>query len=309
MKFAVVGVGGVGGYFGGRLAADGNEVVFLARGAHREAMQREGLRVLSPKGDLHIAAPELFESAEQTGFCDLVLLCVKLWDVAEAAETIRPLLSQDSAVVPLQNGVEVEDQLTDLLGARHVVGGVAYIAAAIEAPGVIRHTGTMARLAFGERDGMPSWRMDALHAACGAAGIEAELSPDIERRIWEKFVMLAPLAGATCYDRCTVGEVIADPARRARFEAMVREAAAVGRAKGVALEPDLEARTLAAAARMPADMKTSMLHDLAAGHRLELPWLGGAVVRLGHELGVDTPANAAVVEALGPYAMGRRSSA
>ncbi|RMD62101.1 MAG: 2-dehydropantoate 2-reductase [Alphaproteobacteria bacterium] len=305
MKFAVVGVGGVGGYFGARLAADGNDVAFIARGAHRDALRRDGLRVLSAGGDLHIADPFVPDDAGAAGLCDFVLLCVKLWDVAAAIEQIRPLIAHDTAVVPFQNGVVVTDTLSAALGPRHVMGGVAQISAVIERPGVIRHTGTMARLVFGERDGAQTWRQECLLSACIGAGIDAAVSPHIDVDIWEKFVFLAPLAGATAYYRAPVGAILADPERRARLEAMVHETAAVGRAKGIALSADVEARTMAFIAGLPADMKSSMLNDLEGGRRLELQWLNGEVVRLGRDLGVATPENAAVTVALRPYAAGR----
>ena len=307
MKFAVMGTGGVGGYFGARLAADGNDVGFIARGAHREAMRRDGLRVLSPLGDIHIAQPLVPDDPADLGLCDFVLFCVKLWDAETAAEAIRPLLSHDTAVIPLQNGVSVTDTLTRVIGAKHVLGGVAQIAAAIERPGVIRHSGTFARIIFGERDGSSTWRQECMVSACVGAGIEVRASASIDVDIWKKFALLAPLAGATCHDRCPIGGVMGDPERRARHAAMVRETCAVGRARGIALDADLEDKTIAASAALPGDMKTSMLTDLENGRRLELDWLNGEVVRMGRELGVETPVNAAVTEALKPYAMGTPS--
>ena len=305
MKYAIMGAGAVGAYFGARLAAGGDEIVFIARGPHKEAMQRDGLCVFSPLGDVHIGAPDVMDDPDDVGLCDIILFCVKLWDVAAAAETIKPLLARNCAVVPLQNGVTVEDQLSDILGAEHVMGGVCKLSVSIEAPGVIRHHGDFAWMAFGERDGSKSWRQDCLHAACEGAGINAEASAAIDVHIWEKFVFLASFAGTTSFYRANAGQIVADPAKRARFEAMVRETAAVGRAKGVALPDDLEARTLAFVADSPPGITASMAKDLEAGRRLELDWLNGEVARLGQELGVDTPENAAVFEALKPYAMGK----
>ncbi len=304
MRFVIVGAGGVGGYFGARLAAAGNEVAFVARGAHREAMSRRGLTVRSALGDLHIAEPAVFADPAEAGACDFVLLCVKMQDLAGLAEGLRPLLAQATAVVSLQNGVEAEDMLCDRLGARFVMGGVAYIFAHIAEPGVVQHVGETARLAFGELKGAKTARQEALFAACTAAGIDAESTDRIDDRIWRKFVMLAPLAGATCLGRCPVGGVRDDPKLAAKLAAMVGEAAALGRARGVALAEDLEARTLETIGRLEAGMKTSMLNDLEAGKPLELDWLNGAVVRLGAEAGLKTPANAEVVEALRPFAGG-----
>lgn len=300
-----MGAGAVGGYFGARLAAGGDEVTFIARGAQKEAMERDGLRILSPLGDLHIETPEVVADPVDAGFFDIILFCVKLWDVAAAAETIRPLLSRDSAVIPLQNGVTVEDQLAELLGPQHILGGVTAIGAIIEKPGVIRHYGNFARLIFGERDGAQSWRQECLLSACIGAGIEARVSDDIEVDIWEKFVALAPLAGATSFYRAPLGEILHEPARRVRFEALVHEVVAVGRAKGVALDETAAARAIAFAESMPPALKASMANDLDAGRRLELDWLNGEVVRLGQALGVETPENAAVTEALTPFAMGK----
>ncbi len=305
MKFAVMGAGGVGGYFGARLAAAGHPVVFIARGAHMAAMRAQGLSVYSPLGDLHIEAPQVTNDPAEAGPCDIVLFCVKLWDVAAAAEAIRPLVSGDGCAVPFQNGVSAVDTLAQRLGRARVMGGVAQISAGIEAPGVIRHYGDFARLVFGELDGAASRRQEALLAACRGAGIEARASEAIEIDIWQKFVFLAPMAGATAFYRAPIGEILGESERRARFEAMVRETAAVGRAKGIALAEETEARLLAFAEGLPPDMKASMCHDLERGNRLELDWLNGEVVRLGRALGVATPENAAVTEALQPYAMGR----
>jgi 2-dehydropantoate 2-reductase len=304
MKFLIVGAGGVGGYFGGRLAADGNEVTFVARGAHRAAMEQNGLKVLSPLGDLHIKRPRIFDDPLTAGLFDIVLFCVKLWDTEDAAEQIKPLLAHDTAVISLQNGVTAEETLARVLGPQHVLGGIAQISATIAEPGVIRHTGNFARLVFGELDGLPSWRQECLLSACIGAGIEAAVSPEITAEIWRKFVFLAPLAGAACFYRCNAGELLGVPERRRMLEALTAEAIAVGEAKGVALEPEIEVEVLKKLESFPAEMKPSMLHDLEVGRRLELDWLNGTVARLGRELGVETPVNAEVTEALRPYAMG-----
>ena len=312
MRFVIVGTGGVGGYFGARLAAAGNDVAFIARGGHREAMARRGLTVRSALGDLHIAEPAVFADPAAAGPCDYVLLCVKMQDLAPLAESLRPLIAQDTvhhtahqtAVVPFQNGVEAEGMLCEALGLRFVMGGAAYIFAHIAEPGVIQHVGEIARLAFGELDGQKTARQEALLSACTAAGIGADATDRIDDRIWRKFALLAPLAGATCLGRCPVGGVRDDPGLSAKLEAMVGEAVALGRARGVTLPQDLEARTLKAIGQLDAGMKTSMLTDLEAGKALELEWLNGAIVRLGADAGLGTPANAEVVEALRPFAGG-----
>ena len=310
MKIAIIGAGGVGGYFGARLAAAGHEVAFIARGAHKDAMKANGLTVHSPLGEIHLPAPDVVDDPAAVGPREAVLFCVKLWDVPGAAEMVRPMLASGGCVVPIQNGVSVTDTLSGLLGAGRVLGATTQISVSIEAPGVIRHHGDFARLIFGEPGvgGAPggggSARVERLAAACQAAGIEARVSPDIEAEIWEKFIFLAPMAGATAFYRAPIGAIRDHPERWTRLEAMVRETAAVGRAKGVALAVDAEQGPLDFLRKLPPAMKSSMLLDLERGRRLELAWLNGEVVRLGVELGVPTPETAAVFEALEPFASG-----
>jgi 2-dehydropantoate 2-reductase len=309
MKIAILGAGGVGGYFGARLAEAGHEVAFVARGAHKEAMKARGLTVHSPLGDIHLPAPDVVDDPAAVGPREVVLFCVKLWDVPGAAEILRPMLSAGSCVVPIQNGVSVTGTLSNLLGAEPVLGAVTQISASIEAPGVIRHHGDFARLIFGELGGGSSARLEGLAATCKAAGIEGRVSSDIEAEIWQKFIFLAPMAGATAFYRAPIGEIRDDPERWTRLEAMVRETAAVGRAKGVALADDATESSLGFLRNLPPAMKSSMQLDLERGRRLELEWLNGEVVRLGQELGVPTPENAAVFEALKPYALGEGNEA
>lgn len=304
MRIAVIGAGGVGGYFGARLAAAGHDVVFGARGAHRQAMVESGLTIRSAKGDLHIDQPGLLDDPPDAGPWDAIFLCVKLWDLEDAARLIQPMVSRTTCVVPFQNGVESEQAVASVVGAERVLGGVAHIATTIAEPGVIQHTGTMAKLTYGELDGTASGRLSALHEAVTGAGIDGEASGEIERLIWRKFIMLAPFAGATCLYRRSIGAVLADPDSRTSVEALVAETTAVGRAEGIALDDGQEARTLDQAAGLPVEMKTSMLHDLEAGRRLELPWLNGAVVRLGRTHGIPTPENERVATTLEPFALG-----
>ncbi len=307
MKFLIVGSGGVGGYFGARLAADGNDVSFVARGAHGEAMADKGLKVVSELGNLHIESPQIHRDPQTTGLCDFILVCVKLWDTEAAAELVKPLLAHDTAVISLQNGVSADATLAEALGPQHVLGGVARISAHIAEPGVIQHVGALARIQFGELDGQSTWRQECMEAACTGAGIDVQVRSDIQVELWKKFALLAPVAGAACYFRCPTGALLADPERRGMLEALLAETEAVARAKGIALPDDMTARAFKGYAVFPSGMKPSMLHDLEAGRRLELAWLNGEVLRLGQELGVDTPASAQVVEALAPDAMGGNS--
>jgi 2-dehydropantoate 2-reductase len=304
LKIVVVGAGGVGGYFGGRLAAAGADVSFIARGEHLAALRRNGLRIESALGNALIRPLQVSDDPTRLGHADMVWIAVKLWGTEEAARAIAPLMGPDTAVISFQNGVEAEDLLARLYGPERVMGGVAHIAAVIEQPGIIRHNGTLQKLAFGELDGTRSARAEALLENCRRAGIDASIPPDISRAIWEKFVFLVGLSGMTALTRQPIGTVRGDPDSRAMLLEVMREAAAVARGKGVALAADAAEQQLAFTDGLPAAMISSMLGDLRRGNRLELPWLAGAVVRLGRELGVPTPMNAAVYAALKPYAGG-----
>ena len=304
MRIAVMGAGGVGGYFGARLAAAGHDVAFVARGRHLAAMRERGLTVRSANGDVHVARPKVTEAPATLGSADAVLLAVKLWDTETAAAAVRPLVAHGGVIVPFQNGVESIERIGAIVGGEHVMGGVAYIAATIGEPGVIVHTGTMARLRFGPVLPVQQRAAEALLAACTGAGIEAELSADIRRALWEKFVFLAAFSGLTSVARQPMGAVRGDADLRAALEAAMQEAWAVGRAKGIALTDDFVAQQMKFADSLPAEMKSSMLNDLAAGNRLEAPWLSGAVARMAAGLGVPAPVSATLYAALKPYCAG-----
>jgi 2-dehydropantoate 2-reductase len=234
-----------------------------------------------------------------------VLFCVKLWDVESAGAAIRPLVGLDTAVIPLQNGIDASERLIPILGKEPVMGGVAQISATIAEPGVIRQTGTFMRLVFGELDGRPSQRGAAFQARCEAAKFEAVNSNSVLVALWEKFVLLATNSSVVALTRLPFGKLRDDPEVFALFEKGVAEVAAVGRARGVALAPELEAKSLQATRNFPAEMLPSMAVDLMRGNRLELPWLAGKVVALGRELGVPTPTFEVMYAALKPYANGR----
>jgi 2-dehydropantoate 2-reductase len=305
VKLAVFGAGGVGGYFGARLADAGHEVHFIARGAHARAMKEKGLTVRAAVGEVHVPAPLVTEDPASIGPVDYVLFCVKLWDTESAAAACRALVGPETAVISLQNGVDAEAALSAALGSAHVMGGICQISAAIAEPGVIQQTGDFARLVVGELDGRQSERLLRLKQAFDLPGVEFKASSEIEVEIWRKFVFLAPLAGATAYYREPIGPIRENAEKRARFEALVREAVAVGRAQGVALAADTEAQTLGFFDSLPAAMKASMLVDLERGNRLELPWLTGAVVKQGERLGVETPISRDVFAALSSFAEGQ----
>ena len=289
MKIVVMGTGGVGGYFGARLAAGGADVTFIARGEHLKTMQRDGLKILSANGDLTLKPVKATDDPASIGHADLVMIAVKLWSTEVAAHSIAPLMSPNSTVVSWQNGVVAEDILIEQYGKERVLGGVSNIAALIEAPGVIRHNGTMARLIFAELDGKSSKRIDDLAALCKQASIDHVVSDDITRAIWQKFIFLASFSGITCSTRTAIGPIRSDSETRAMFKAALEEVIAIGRAKGVSLPADQAEQSLAWADNLPATMVASMLGDLNRGNRLELPWLSGNVVKLGEELGIATP--------------------
>lgn len=305
MRITVMGSGGVGGYFGARLAQSGCDVTFVARGAHLAAMREHGLRVQSPLGDIHLAQPRVTEHAAQAGSADLVLFGVKLWDTLAAARAIKPLLGPESAVVSFQNSVVKDDLLRQELGDAAVAGGACYISATIAEPGLISHIGTMAKLAFGEFDGSASPRLTRFGQACTAAGIAHELSPQIRQLEWEKFVFLVGLSAITAAARLPIGAIRSNPRSRALLQDLMEEVAAVARAEGIALAPDFVARRVAFADSLPAAMRASMAHDLERGQRLELPWLSGDVVARGQRLGVATPCNRVIVDLLSPFSEGR----
>ena len=305
MRIAVIGAGGVGGAFGAALAKGGSDVTFLARGAHLTAMRERGLKVLGPRGDIHLQPAKATDDPASIGAVDVVLFCVKLWDVESAGAAIRPLVGATTAVIPLQNGIDASERLIPILGKEAVMGGVAQISATIAEPGVIRQTGVFMRLVFGEFDGRPSARGAAFHAACQAAGFDAVNTDDIVVALWEKFVLLATNSSVASLTRLPFGKLRDDPEVFALSEKGFAEAAAVGRARGVKLAPDLEERMAKTMRGFPPEMMPSMAVDLLRGNRLELPWLAGKVVALGRELNVPTPTFDVMYAALKPYANGK----
>src|SRR5438874_3658119 len=303
MRIAVLGAGGVGGYFGGRLAASGSVVVFVARGAHLEALRARGLRLESPKGDLHVHRVAATDDPGTIGPVGAVLFAVKLYDVESAAAMLPPLIGPDTIVVPLQNGVDAVGMLTQAIGRQHVGGGVAYVAAVVTEPGVIRHT-AMDHLIFGELDGARSPRLERLLSACEAAGFQATLSDHIEVDIWSKFVRLCVFSGMTAVTRSPIGALRDDPDLWAMFQAAILEGMRVARARGIALPASVFDEIGAMAQSLPAPAKSSMLEDLERGRPLELPWLSGALVRIGAELDVETPIHRFIATVLKPHVNG-----
>ena len=304
MKIAAMGAGGVGGYFGARLQQAGHEVSFFARGRHLQALREHGLTVESAHGNAQLEV-RVYEDPGQAGVADVVLFAVKLWDTEAAAAQLRPVVGKSTIVIPFQNGVESIERLRKFFPEEAVLGGSAYIATRVKAPGVIEHTGQMARVQFGPV--VPSQRAaaDRFLAACREAKIQAEIPDDIVRANWEKFVFLVGLSSATAVSRCALGMVRSDPDLRWLFEQAMRETWRLGRARGVRLADDFVDQRMAFADTLHADMKASLLHDLENGGRLEAPWLCGAVARMSAESGLEAPVNRSVYAALKPFADGQ----
>jgi 2-dehydropantoate 2-reductase len=307
MKIAMMGSGGVGGFFGGRLAHAGYDVSFIARGAHLAAMRESGLTIENePQGDIRVPKVRVTDEPATLGGVDIVILSVKLWDTESAARQIRPLVGPKTGVLSLQNGVIKDEIMRREFGKAAIMGGVCYVATHVKRPGVIHQTGTMQRAIVGEYDGHKSERTAFLHEALVRAGVNAELSGDVHKAIWEKYVFLVGLSATTTSMRMPIGPIREDPKTRAFLLEVMREAVAVGRAQGVALPEDYAESRLAYADGLPADMTSSMHHDLERGNRLELEWLSGGVVQLGRAAGVPTPANGAVCDILALHAPGRK---
>ncbi len=303
MRIAIVGSGGVGGYFGGRLAAAGADVTFLARGEHLDAMRARGLRIDSPKGNVHLPRVKAESDPAAVGAADVVFFAVKLYDSTDALAMLPPLVGPGTVVIGFQNGVETVAMLTAAVGAAHTAGGVSYVSAVIAEPGVIRHT-AMDHLIFGMPDGSRSPRLDALLEACRPAGFQATLSTDIAVDIWTKFVRLSVFSGMTAVTRSPIGVIVHDPELLDMLKAAVRETLAVAHAKGVAVSGTIDEDVAAAYTALPPQAKASMLEDLERGRRIELPWLSGAVARIGREVGVPTPIHTFINAVLKPYVNG-----
>jgi len=309
MRIVCMGSGGVGGFYGGMLAAQGGcEVAFVARGAHLAAMRANGLTIERDGGraPIHLPRVEAAEDPAALGRADLVLMGVKLWDTEAAAEAIRPLVGPGTAVLSLQNGVTKDEVLAQAFGREALMGGVAYVGTHIARPGVIAQTGPMQRLLFGEHAGGRSARAEALLDAALRAGLEAEMHDDIRRVIWEKFVFLVGLSGTTAATRRPIGPIRDNPLTSAFLHDVMREVVAVGRAEGVGLAADAAEQAMARARSVSPAMTSSLHHDLEQGNRLEVPWLAGAVVEIGARHGIPTPCNRAIRDILAVHAMGRQ---
>jgi len=305
MRIAIVGAGGVGGYFGAKLARAGEAVVVLARGAHLDAIRRDGLRVRSAVDGEFTAKVEAVDSFVGQPPVDMALFCVKSFDTRGAAEALRPVLGPDTGVVSLQNGVDNEEIIDEVLGGGRALGGAAFVFSTIASPGVIAHT-LLGRIVFGELDGRVSGRATRLRDALARASVPVELSTDVRRVLWEKYLLISAQAGTTAVARVPIG-VIRDTAETWRmYRRIVEELAALARAAGVALADDVVDTIMKGATALAPTAFSSLHHDLMSGRRLELEALHGHAVRLGERLGVPMPTVFAVYAALKPHAAGSR---
>jgi 2-dehydropantoate 2-reductase len=307
MRVAVMGSGGVGGFFGALLARGGADVTFVARGAHQEAMKKNGLTIEGGPDPFCLPRVSVTGNPDEIGTVDVVMICVKLWDTELALKQIRPLVGRDTMIVSLQNGVLKDVYLKATYDERHVVGGVGYVATRIARPGVIARTGPLQRLLIGEFNGGRSARINSFHSICLAGGINAEVSSDIQREIWEKFVFLVGLSATTSTIGMPIGPIRENPKTRIFLRDIMREVVAVGRARGVSLPEDYADRALDLVDEVSPDMTSSMHHDLERGSPLEIRWLSGGVVELSREKGIDAPLNRAVSDILELRAAGTKN--
>lgn len=308
MRVVIIGAGGVGGYFGARLAHAGTDVSFLARGRHLEAIRADGLTVHSIRGDVAVQVPAT-DDAAVLGPADYVLVTVKSYDTAQVAALLPHLMADGASVVSLQNGVDNEEKLAEAVGADRVVGGAAYIFATITRPGVVEHTGGPASVVLGEWRGGSSPRVQALVEALQAAGVTADATDDVRAVLWSKFAFICAQAGTTAATRLPIGEIRSCPASRKLFRDIAADVCAVAAAEDVALPDDLPDRHVAFADGLEPASYSSLHHDLVNGRRMELDALLGEVVRRGRRLGVAVPASEAVLGVLEPWAVRNDSEA
>ncbi|MGD8883322.1 MAG: 2-dehydropantoate 2-reductase [Desulfobacterales bacterium] len=308
MRIAVMGTGGTGGYFGGLLARAGEEVTFIARGAHLEAIRKSGLAIKSVlAGDFNIPA-KVTDKPQDMGPVDLVLFCVKAYDNAAATDQIRPLIGPETVVLSVQNGIDNEQQIGALIGPEHVVGCVSYVSSTIESPGVIAQTGGPGKIVLGEMQGGTSVRTEALQSTLQNSGIAAELHSDIQVALWQKFLGICGVNGVTALTRLPMGEILACEETRKLMRGTMQEVETVARASGAKLPEGCVDQSMDFFSSVESSVRGSMYYDLAAGRRLELEVLNGKVVRLGNEHGIPTPINFAIYAALKPFLHGKPSS-
>jgi 2-dehydropantoate 2-reductase len=307
MKIAVMGTGGIGGYYGGLLARAGHNVTFIARGAHLQAIRTSGLQVKSVYGDFTIAPAQATDSPAEVGPVELVLVCVKTTDTDQAAQAIKPMVGPDTAVMSLQNGIDAAERIGAVVGIAHVLGGATWVSSAIEAPGVIRQVSQFRRIVLGELDGRVTPRAQAILETLASSGATVELADNILKVLWTKFVFISGISGVGSLVRLEIGDYRAVPETRALMAALMRDVEAVGRASGVALDADVVQQALVFIDNAAPSIKPSMQRDVETGRPSELDSMIGVIVRKGRQLGVPTPAADMVYAALLPGELQRRT--
>jgi 2-dehydropantoate 2-reductase len=300
MRIVIFGTGGVGGYFGGRLALGGEDVTFIARGEHLQALLKGGLRVDSIKGDFSLHPIKATADTTQVGHADAVLVCVKTWQVPEVAKAILPMVGDETIVVPLENGVDAPAQLAEVLGTQHVLGGMCRIASQIVFPGHIQHSGIEPYIAFGELDGHPSLRTKSLCQAFEHAGVWAEIPPNIQVAMWQKFLFIAAVSGVGAVARVPIGILRPLEGTRQMLEAALQESFNVAMAYGINLPADIVDKTMAYIDTLPPATIASMQRDIMEGRPSELEAQNGAIVHMGQMHNIPTPVHAFIYHSLLP---------
>lgn len=304
MKIAIMGSGGVGGYFGAKMALAGNDVTFIARGAHLDAIRKNGLLVKTDDGEMLVKPVNATDDPSTIGPVDVVLFATKLYDTIEAAGQLKPVMGPGTFVVTIQNGISGADLIGSVLGRDNVLAGSTYIVSHLEGPGVIHHMGKYQRIVFGELDGRMSNRGRSFETLCQESGIDVEFSDKVQTTMWEKFIPLTVMSGMTSVTRSPIGPILADPALAAMVDAAVSEAVNVARAKGISLNENTAERVQKTVRLAPYDTKASMLVDLERGKKMELPWLSATIASMGEELGVPTPTHKFIATVLKLHAAG-----
>lgn len=302
MRIAIMGAGGIGGYFGARLARAGEDVTFICRGEHLRVLRQQGLRLESPFGDIHLETVRASDSAAGTGHVEVVVFTVKLYDTESATTAILPLVGPKTRVITLQNGIDSVDALARFIPRDQVVGGATYISGYLDRPGVIVHPGGMTTTTIGGQDDAV---IEAFRDACARAGhLDIKIVKDVESVLWFKFVVLSAFAGATSLMRSGIGPIIDDPEARVFVEQLRDEGMAIALAAGHPMPEGFQKQVSSIWSVLPPDTRSSMANDLMRGKRIELAWLSGRMHELGSKLRVPTPAHTAVYRALHLHANG-----
>ena len=307
MKIMIMGTGGVGGYYGGLLAQQGNDVTFIARGEQLLAIRHDGLKVRSVHGDFTVFPANAVDDPANVGPVDLILFCVKTYSTDEAAQAIRPAVGPQTVVMSVQNGIDAAERIGEAVGMEHVIGGVTWLSSAVVAPGVIKQISQFRRIVFGELDGSRSARIESIYEVLKISGITVEISENIQKVLWTKFVFIAAASSLGSLTRLPMGDFRAVPATRVLLSSVMQEVEAVARAQGVSLDSNVVQKSLEFTDHAAPHIKPSMQLDVETGHRTELESMIGVIGRKGRKLGVPTPASDFVYASLLPIELKARN--